>query len=79
MRKTSRKKSISAEVVCPMYKAEEIKKICCEGFADKIYLQTYFAGQKQKENYKKGFCENMQNYKACPIYRLAAKRFEEEQ
>lgn len=78
MRKTSRKKSISAEVVCPMYKGEEIKKVCCEGFADGIFIQTYFSGQKQKMQYKAEFCENLKCFTACPIYQLAAKRFEEE-
>lgn len=78
MKKYNRKKVVSAEAVCPMYKCDEMKKICCDGFEDKIYLQIYFSGVGQKNKYMERYCESMDFYKNCPLYKLAAERFEED-
>lgn len=69
---------ISAEIVCPMYKGEENKKLKCEGFEANIYVHVYFSGKMQKSQYEKAYCESFKGYCNCPIYKMAAQRYEED-
>lgn len=65
-------------VKCPFYLRQDGTKIYCDGFEEGTYIHLSFKTTALMNFYKSRNCHSISGCKKCPIYTLAAKRYEKE-
>ena len=66
----------SKYVVCPFYSMEyPINIYHIEGIYKGNKVHISFANKDKRNLQKKRFCESLENYKQCPIYKLLAEKY----
>lgn len=70
------KRHQSMQAICPFYKAEETRRIVCEGPCARATIHVIFEEPERKRQYAKRFCRSWQ-YEHCLIAQMQEKRYEE--
>ena len=65
----------SVNAKCPFYLGESDLCVSCCGLFDGSKTQKHtFADKKKIKRYKAAFCDNIEHYMNCEIYRLLANK-----
>lgn len=64
-----------ALIKCPFYKESAKKSISCEGLTEDSIIKLLFNSPKKMVMHCRIFCEH--RYKACEIYNMLEKKYEE--
>ena len=69
---------VDKNTVCPFYSMQEPLRLHCDGFkaGNKIHLQ--FDCKERMKAYKNNYCNDIRNYKKCPLYPIIEKQYQEE-
>ena len=66
----------SKEVVCPFYSMQDqIRIYHIEGIYKGNRVHIAFTGKDKLRLHRDRFCDSLDNYKACPIYKLLAEKY----
>jgi hypothetical protein len=66
----------SKEVVCPFYSMQDhIRIYHIEGIYKGNRVHISFTSKDKLRLHRDRFCDNINNYKACPIYKLLAEKY----
>lgn len=69
---------VSKSVVCPFYSQESQLRIHCEGIGFDNRLQLCFNSLSDKRNFKWRYCECLERYTKCPLYKAIYTKYDEE-
>ncbi len=65
----------SVNVVCPFYLDEEQKTIQCEGIGGARSLRLAFASGRDKREYERRFCMELEECESCPVHRILKEKY----
>lgn len=69
---------VSKYVVCPFYSQESHIRIHCEGIEKDNRLQLCFECIAGKQKHKRKYCDSLDNYTNCPLYKAINIQYEED-
>ncbi|MBR1762932.1 MAG: hypothetical protein IJ731_06165 [Eubacterium sp.] len=65
---------------CPFFHSDSVvpnASIYCEGPQEKTSLQIFFCSKNQFLEWQAKYCNNLNDYQQCPIFKISNKKYEE--